>query len=130
MSEGSIALHYIKVGTQIAIKMLKTRMYLRKHYVLRLFWQSGYVLTFIIPLQFTLYDNSSFNISVSFTVMEDNNGTSARCLADNGVILIVSDPAGFAYGQGMEYICSHSFISPPCHNTRSPIISSRNTNSD
>ena len=61
-------------------------------------------------------------VTTSFTVTSDNNGTSVRCLAAyNGGLSVVSDPAGFAYGQGMEYIFSHSFISPPCHNTRSVV---------
>ena len=41
--------------------------------------------------------------TTSFTVTSDNNGTSVRCLATkNGGPPVVSDPAGFAYGQGME----------------------------
>ena len=42
--------------------------------------------------------------TTSFTVTSDNdNGTSVRCLATkNGGLPVVSDPAGFAYAQGME----------------------------
>ena len=97
---------------------------------------TGYTLSFSIPAGIA-HDTTVTDLpgggqlaTCSFIVTSDSNGTSARCLAtNNGGLPVVSDPAGFAYGQGMEYICSHSFISLPCHNTRSPIISSRSYSS-
>ena len=80
---------------------------------------TGYTLSFSIPAgvddddTVTDLPGGGQLATCSFTVTSDSNGTSVRCLAtNNGGLPVVSDPAGFAYGQGMECICSLSFISP------------------
>ena len=72
---------------------------------------TGYSLSFSIPAgvahvpTVTDLPEGGQLATASFTVTSDNNGTSARCLAtNNGGLPVVSDPAGFAYGQGMEYM--------------------------
>ena len=69
---------------------------------------TGYILSFSIPAgvahgtTVTDLPEGGELATSSFTVTSDNNGTSVRCLATNGGLPVVSDPAGFAYGQGME----------------------------
>ena len=71
---------------------------------------TGYTLSFSIPagiahVTTTVTDlpGGGQRVTCSVTVTSDNNGTSARCLAtNNGGLPVASDPAGFAYGQGME----------------------------
>ena len=80
---------------------------------------TGYELGFSIiggiPYDNTVTDLPGGDLlaTASFTVTSDNNGTRVRCLADNGAVLMASDP-GFAYGQGMEYIlCPYNFTISP-----------------
>ena len=80
---------------------------------------TGYTLSFSIPASVddtpTVADlpGGGQLATTSFTVTSDNNGTIVRCLADNGAVLMASDP-GFAYGQGMEYIlCTYNLTISP-----------------
>ena len=70
---------------------------------------TGYILFFSIPAGLgidhvtTVTDlpEGGLLATCSYTVTSYNNGTSVRCLAtNNGGLLVVSDPAGLAYGQG------------------------------
>ena len=85
---------------------------------------TGYTLSFSIPASVddtptvTNLPGGGQLATTSFTVTSDNNGTSVRCLATNNVgpgLPVVSDPAGFAYGQGMaEYtLCTCNFAISP-----------------
>ena len=58
--------------------------------------------------------------TTSFTVTSDNNGTSVRCLADDGTDIQLTTPV-FAYAQGiLSYYLRYIYCLP-----RSPIIGNR-----
>ena len=70
---------------------------------------TGYILSFSIAAGIDKNDavtdlpGGGQLATASFTVTSENNGAIVRCLAaNNGGLPVVSDPAGFAYAQGMK----------------------------
>ena len=71
---------------------------------------TGYTLSFSIPgVSFEPTGDGHLMITVTFTVTSDNNGTSVRCLADDGVDFKVIH-LGFAYAQGNHRECGSTTL--------------------